>query len=88
MRNALGFIRIAGFFASAFIVWSCAQVVAPSGGPKDTKPPVLLSSHPQSNTVNFSSGSISFTFDEYVVLKNIEKELIISPPLTKDPVIN
>lgn len=87
MRSKLRFIRIAGYLAIAFLVWSCAAVVAPSGGPKDTKPPVLVSTTPLSNSVNFGSKSISFTFDEFVSLKNIEKELIISPPLNKEPQI-
>lgn len=87
MRNKLRFIRIAGYFAIAFLVWSCAAVVAPSGGPKDTRPPALVSVTPESNSVNFNSKNIIITFDEYVSLKNLEKELIISPPLNKDPLI-
>lgn len=87
MGSKLKIIRIAGYFAIALLVWSCAAVVAPSGGPKDTKPPVLVSETPESNSVNFNSKNITITFDEYVSLKNLEKELIISPPLNKDPQI-
>lgn len=87
MRSQLRIIRIAGYFAIAFLVWSCAAVVAPSGGPKDTKPPVLVSESPESNSVNFNSKYITITFNEYVSLKNLEKELIVSPPLNKDPQI-
>jgi len=70
---------------------SCANTsTPPSGGPKDTIPPVLLLTTPPSGTVNFpvenrKNNSISLTFNEYVVLKDIQENLYLSPPQEKFP---
>jgi len=64
---------------------SCAIQQAPGGGPKDEKPPQFIGSEPGINTVNFSGKKIMLTFNEYVKLKNIEKFLLISPPLNQQP---
>lgn len=44
-------------------------------------------SFPRNFSTEFSSKSIKLTFDEYVKLKNVDKQLIISPPLSKKPQI-
>lgn len=67
---------------------SCANTRgAPSGGPKDTIPPVVLKMEPDSNTVNFplNKGKITITFDEYVQLKDPSKNILLSPPQKKRP---
>ncbi len=68
---------------------SCANTTTPpSGGDKDSIPPVLLSIEPLSK-VNHPMGvkqsPISFTFDEYIVLKDPSKNIFLSPPLNKVP---
>lgn len=56
-----------------------------SGGQKDVDPPVVLSSKPKNYSTNFKSQKIEIVFNEYIALKNISQELIISPPLPKKP---
>lgn len=67
---------------------SCASIVPPSGGPKDTTPPVCEEKVPKDNTLNFNSKTIEFHFDEYVVLNDITNQFIISPPLEEKPAIS
>ena len=65
---------------------SCASTkAAPSGGPKDTIPPVVLAVNPADNTVGFplEDGVITISFDEYVQVKDPGKNIILSPPLKK-----
>ena len=65
---------------------SCASTkAAPSGGPKDTIPPVVLSMNPSENATQFplEDGQITITFDEYVQVKDANKNIILSPPLEK-----
>ena len=62
---------------------SCARRSSPSGGEKDSIPPVLIASNPKINSVNFNSDEIRLTFDEWVKLDNLDNQLIISPPLEK-----
>jgi len=66
---------------------SCARVGQPTGGEKDTQPPVLLKSFPSSNQTNFKGDEIILVFDEYVQLKNPDKNILISPPSEQKPVI-
>ena len=63
----------------------CAKRGSISGGLKDTIPPVLKVSSPKNFSTDFSGKSIRLTFDEYVKLKDVNKQLIISPPFSKKP---
>ena len=63
----------------------CANVVSPSGGPKDTVPPVMLQAAPENQSTNFSGKDIHITFDEYVTLNNPNSNILISPPLENNP---
>ncbi|MEY2692286.1 MAG: hypothetical protein RIT03_676 [Bacteroidota bacterium] len=66
---------------------SCAKRGSISGGLKDTLAPVLKICIPKNYTINFKAKTVQFTFDEYVKLKNVNKQLIISPPLKYQPEI-
>jgi hypothetical protein len=68
-----------------FLGGACAKMGSMSGGIKDVDPPVLLSSKPANYSVNFKSQKIELVFDEFIQLKNVNQELIISPPLPKKP---
>ena len=70
---------------AAFAIFSCATIVPPTGGPKDVKPPVLVSSQPPILSTNFNGNKLIITFDEYIALKDMDKYLLISPPLGKLP---
>lgn len=59
----------------------------PTGGPRDTIPPVVLRSSPENYTVHFDKKEIEIRFDEYIRLKNLNQELIISPPMKHSPII-
>lgn len=54
-------------------------MVTPSGGLKDIDAPQVLKSKPSQNSTNFNEKSIEITFDEYINLKDINSEFIISP---------
>ncbi len=68
-------------------ILSCAKISAPSGGPKDNDPPVILRSLPENSTVMFTGKSFAVTFDEYVVLDRIAEKFMVSPPLATKPEI-
>jgi uncharacterized protein (DUF2141 family) len=71
------------------IMSSCANSsIAPTGGSKDTLAPVLLKMDPPQRTKEFKGKELAFTFNEYVQLKNQNKNFVISPPLpSKKPVL-
>ena len=65
----------------------CANTTTPpSGGPKDTIPPVLVKTSPLPGTVNVPTHKtqVKFTFDEYVVVKE-PNNIFLSPPQEKKP---
>ena len=79
------YIPIVFLFLLSFT--DCAKKGRPSGGLRDTIAPVILRSAPENFTTNFKNNEIRITFDEFIKLKDISKELIISPPLKYAPVI-
>jgi len=72
-------------FAVLVICWSCAQQGNPTGGPRDEDPPVVLESDPPNYSTQFKAKKIRITFDEFIVLDNVNQELIVSPPMEEKP---
>ena len=82
--------RFLVFLFVVFMVLSflqCARRGNPSGGDKDITPPKLIKAVPENMTTNFNVKKIRLYFDEYIKLKNIQDQLIISPPLKYTPII-
>jgi hypothetical protein len=75
-------------FLLIILISSCAKISSPAGGPKDTKPPVIVKSEPANGQINFRDKKITITFDEFVALDRINEKFMVSPPLTKKPVIS
>lgn len=69
------------------LVISCANRGTPSGGPKDEVAPLIIRSSPENMKTNFKGKEIKIYFDEYVKIKNLQKQLIISPPMDPEPTI-
>ena len=68
---------------ACIIAIGCAKSGTLTGGPKDETPPVLIKDKsPQNFQTNFSKQDLVFEFDEYIVLKNAAKEVVVTPPLT------
>lgn len=65
----------------------CASRGRPSGGEKDVTPPKITGEYPANYSTNFNGDEIKIYFDEYVKIKDLQKQLIISPPMTTQPVI-
>ncbi|MCF8369901.1 MAG: Ig-like domain-containing protein [Bacteroidales bacterium] len=65
----------------------CANPVSPTGGPKDTTPPGLLKAEPPLFTKNFKVNKIRLYFDEFISLKDLQNQLLISPPMNENPEI-
>src|ERR1700739_1011252 len=66
----------------------CANIVPPSGGPKDTIPPRLVSALPVDSVKHFAEKKIILNFSEYIDGKDIRTELVVSPVPKVDPIID
>ena len=73
------------FIALPVFCFSCANVVAPIGGPIDEDPPVVLRSNPPNYSTYYRGGDVRIFFDEFVELRNLRQNMLVSPPLNKDP---
>ena len=62
---------------------SCARRSSPTGGLKDSIPPELLRAYPKMNSTFFDKDEIELVFDEYIKIKDLGRQLIISPPIEK-----
>lgn len=73
--------------AIAILLVQCAKRGTPTGGPIDEAPPEILRAVPDNYTVNFVNQKIEITFNEYIKLEDLQKQLVISPPLKNRPLI-
>lgn len=66
----------------------CAQIMAPTGGTKDTLPPKLINANPTLNKTNFTGNRISLYFDEFVQVQDVQQNLLVSPSPKLNPYID
>jgi hypothetical protein len=68
---------------------SCANIIPPGGGPRDTLSPVLLIAAPKDSAVNIpvTTKQMVLTFDEFVMIENSYTNLIVSPTLKNQPLV-
>ncbi|MCL7761794.1 Ig-like domain-containing protein [Polaribacter sp. Z014] len=78
--------RFIFFSISIVILTNCARTGNPEGGPKDEDAPLFVTSKPAYETINFDAKEIELNFNEYIKLKDLNKQLIVSPPL-KTPLL-
>lgn len=77
---------LAGLFIS-LLVYSCANIGTPNGGPYDELPPKFISSIPAPNQTNFKGKKIEILFDELIQLDKPSENVIITPPQIQMPVV-
>lgn len=70
---------------TAAVMYSCANIGNPSGGPIDKTPPIFMRSNPTPNAVNVKDRKIEIFFDEIVTLKDPSTKIIVSPAQTEMP---
>jgi hypothetical protein len=73
------------FTITSIIATSCAQIGMPTGGTKDTIPPMLVNASPQLKATNFNENKITLTFNEYIEVKDVQTNILVSPFPKKTP---
>ena len=74
-------------FGGAFFS-RCATIMTPDGGPKDTVPPVIVKMEPGNFVTNFKEKKIYIEFNEFVQIKDQNKEMFTSPAMKKKPLLH
>ena len=84
VRTVIALIVVGGVFCR------CANTMTPQGGPKDTIPPVIVAMNPNNFATNVKTvgNKIYIEFDEFVQLKDQQKEFFTSPAMKKKPVLS
>lgn len=72
---------------AASLLYSCANIGRPSGGPRDETPPVYVSSTPEPDQLNFTGSKITINFNEYIQIKDQNSKVVVSPAQKNMPII-
>ncbi|AXP80259.1 hypothetical protein CJ739_1168 [Mariniflexile rhizosphaerae] len=85
MNKTLSSFILLIFLGLVFV--NCANRGTPDGGPKDDTPPKIVEELPKNYSTDFKGKVIKIYFNEYIKIKDIQKQLIISPPMNTQPEI-
>jgi hypothetical protein len=66
---------------------SCANIVPPSGGPRDSIPPYRIYAKPKDSAINIQPKEILIGFNEYITLSSLQENLIVNPSIKNNPLI-
>ncbi|OFX47055.1 MAG: hypothetical protein A2046_14580 [Bacteroidetes bacterium GWA2_30_7] len=67
------------------LLYGCANIVAPTGGPKDIVSPVMLEITPENYSTKFNEKQIKITFNEFIQVNNAAQEVYSSPLFAEKP---
>ena len=79
MKKYAVYLQLALFISLVEGLGSCANIIPPTGGPRDSLPPVLVRANPPDSTTQFKGGKIILTFNEFVELDKPLENIIVSP---------
>ena len=69
------------------LLCGCAQIRSVEGGPKDNQPPKLIRESTPNQAIHWRESELSFEFDEYIQLEDVQNQIIISPEIKPFPLI-
>lgn len=71
--------------SSILLLWGCASIGNPSGGPRDEDPPRFVRANPAPGSVNVDPSNIHIDFNELVNVKDAFQNVVLSPPGKSTP---
>ncbi len=89
-RNDITILRVFKntWWITILFIISCAEPIAPTGGDRDKKPPVITHSYPENGSIHFQQKEVKIVFDEWIQpLQNPQNQIIISPAIEPFPAI-
>ena len=66
----------------------CANIVPPSGGPRDSIPPYAVYAKPKDSSTNLAPKEILISFNEYITTNALQEQLIVSPSIKNNPLVD
>jgi hypothetical protein len=80
-------LRLSATFLLFCLMFACANIGNPNGGPYDEDPPKFVASKPAINQLHFNGKKIEVFFDEYITLESPSENVIVTPPQKQNPFI-
>ncbi|MDR2776023.1 MAG: Ig-like domain-containing protein, partial [Tannerella sp.] len=80
-------LRLTAVFLLFYLMFACANIGNPNGGPYDEDPPEFVASNPAINQLRFDGKKIEVFFDEYITLESPSENVIVTPPQKQNPFI-
>lgn len=77
---------ILAFYLAPSLI-SCANIVPPSGGPRDSIPPYRIKATPNDSAIGVQPKEILISFNEYINTSNLQENVVVSPNLKNNPLI-
>ena len=87
MKRFLVLFLVCFAFTRTPFITGCANIVPPTGGPRDSLPPALVNSTPVNHALHMSTNTIVLNFNEYLDLKELRNNLIVSPVPKQMPTV-
>jgi hypothetical protein len=81
-------LLILALLPSTLVQTGCANIIPPTGGPRDSLPPKLVSVNPHDSARNFNGKKIVLEFNEFVQIDNIQENLLVSPVPKINPMVD
>ena len=72
---------------AACVLYACANIGSPEGGPRDYTPPRVLRTSPAQGQTDVKGRRIEIAFDEIVNVKDQQKKVTVSPLQKQQPII-
>ena len=69
-------------------IGGCANIVPPSGGPRDSIPPYAVYAKPKDSSTNIAPKEILISFNEYITTNALQEQLIVSPNIKNNPLVD
>ncbi|MDE7347649.1 MAG: Ig-like domain-containing protein [Muribaculaceae bacterium] len=76
---------LGGALVIVFLLWGCASIGNPSGGPRDEDPPRFVRANPAPGSVNVDPSNINIDFSELINVKDAFQKVVLSPPTKNTP---
>lgn len=89
IRNVLSVLSVLGLLGILSVQNGCARIVPPSGGPRDSLPPVLVKALPRDSSLHMPLTGLKVTlgFDEHIQLDNVSQNLLVNPTVKVQPIV-
>jgi hypothetical protein len=88
-RRLLNLLCLTALVLPAWIMNAgCGQPIPPTGGLKDTLPPVFVSAEPRDSAINVKGNRIVIQFNEYIGVERPYENVIVSPVPNSAPQVD